>query len=443
MNEENNHFYRQYIKADVTDDKIKEEMKGKLQKDSNYLLLQAVLRIQALTAQWQKDQSSESFCQEALLSLHRYLQNSVFILILKVEDEADAYVIFETLNDRGRGLNTMDLLKNHLFGRSGDLLGDVKRHWATIKDSLADIDPGERFLYHYWTSYYGRTSKNKLFRLMRSRIEASDSALRFSSDLCNAAKLYAALSVPGHPHWNGYDQRTRENLETLSLLDAQQALPILLAAADSFSEQEFGKLTHILVVMAVRYNLIGELRTGVAANFYSDIPPMIRANILTKSSKVFHELKPLYPSDSDFEQAFRNKVLRNSEKARYILRQIERYLHDNKTEVASDTKHVNLEHILPRNPSQEWSATIDSFGPDEIDEYTSRIGNLALVSSTENKKAGSRSFEEKKRNIFQKEQNIITTQRILEYPTWSRQQIEERQDWLAQLATQVWRVEMA
>jgi len=40
----------------------------------------------------------------------------MFILIT-VEDEINAYTVFETLNARGLELTTTDLLKNYLFSR--------------------------------------------------------------------------------------------------------------------------------------------------------------------------------------------------------------------------------------------------------------------------------------------------------------------------------------
>jgi len=362
--------------------------------------------------------------------------------LLTVTDESDAFVIFETLNDRGLGLSTMDLLKNHVFGKSDEYLDQVKSFWTVIRDNLSGVDPRERFLYHYWTSYKGRTSKSKLFRLMRGQITTPVSAHDFTQKLCDASKVYSALSIPGHPYWNSYDERTRQNLETLNLLDAQQAFPIMLAAAQVFSEREFGKLTDIFVVMAIRYNLIGELRTGVAANYYVEIPPKIRAGEITKSSQVFRSLKPIYPSDRDFERAFGTKVLRDTRKVRYLLSAIEEYDQGGTKQVASDTRRVNLEHVLPRNPPGEWKATIDSIGKDDLDDYIYRLGNLALVSSSVNRAAGSKGFEHKKGLLFSKEGSFNFTKMIAAYPAWLKGDIEDRQKKLAERAVMVWRVDI-
>lgn len=43
------------------------------------------------------------------------LENGVQVLIAVASSLPEAYVIFETLNDRGADLTTADLLKNYLF----------------------------------------------------------------------------------------------------------------------------------------------------------------------------------------------------------------------------------------------------------------------------------------------------------------------------------------
>ena len=441
MNEINDPFFQKYIVTDCDESTIRGAMKGLLKKDTNYLLLQAIISIWELLRERQKFFSGHEFDLQSLIAIERYFRQHVYVLLLTVKDEADAYVIFETLNDRGRGLTTMDLLKNHVFDKASGQLDVVKTQWAIIRENLSDIDPSERFLYHYWSSLHGRTSKSQLFRLMRKGITSSRTAVTFVRDLSKASRLYAAFSVPGHNNWDDYDQRTRDNLETLNLLDAQQALPILLAAAEKYTEVEFSKLTDYLVVMAVRYNLIGEQRTGVLANYYVEIPKKIRSGELTKSAKVAREIRLIYPSDEDFKLAFSTKVLRDARKARYLLMEIEKYSAGGSRQIVDDPKKINLEHILPKNPSQDWHETIDSIGPDFLQEYINRLGNLALVSATTNKGLGSKSFESKKELLYSKENDIKYTALIANYPSWLKDDIENRQLALAEQAVNVWRID--
>jgi uncharacterized protein with ParB-like and HNH nuclease domain len=442
MNEVNDPFFQKFIVGDGDEDDIRADLKNFLKKDTNYLLLHAIITMLSLLRSRQKSFSGKEFDLQSLLAIERYLRKHVYVLLLTVSDEAEAYVIFETLNDRGRSLTTMDLLKNHIFEKAGSQLDIVKDQWGILRENLVDIDPSERFLYHYWSSLHGRTSKSQLFRIMRKNITTPRSAVTFSRELSQAAKFYSAFVNPGHIYWADYDQRTRDNLDILRLLDAQQSLPILLAAVEKFSENEFSKLTDFLVVMAVRYNLIGELRTGVLANYYVEIPKKIRSGELHKCSKVVRELRLIYPEDSDFKQAFSNKVLKDSQKARYILSEIEKQAVGGSFQLIDDPKKINIEHIFPQNPSQDWKDTINSIGADFLQEYTYRIGNLALVTTTSNRGLGSKSFEKKKEQMYSKETEIKFTYHLKDFSTWLKDDIQKRQSLLADEAVKTWRVDI-
>ena len=67
--------------------------------------------------------------EDRLNDLVDYLLNNVKVIWLTAASDANAFVIFETLNDRGLELATSDLLKNYIFSLAGDRLGEVQKHW--------------------------------------------------------------------------------------------------------------------------------------------------------------------------------------------------------------------------------------------------------------------------------------------------------------------------
>jgi uncharacterized protein with ParB-like and HNH nuclease domain len=441
MNEENDFIFKQFIINDIPKDRVKLALKEQEKKNSNFYLLQAILSLYEFVEE-RLSEISKSFDRDVLLKINNYIQKNTYILLLIVTDEADAYAIFETLNDRGRSLTTMDLLKNHIFGHAKSYLDQAKTNWAIIRDNLNGIDSSERFLNHYWTSIHGRTSKNKLFRLMRDDINSARSAIDFVKKLADSSKLYSDILNANNSLQTIYDTSTIYNLSVLNLLEAQQTLPILLAASKKFDSNEMRKLTSILVVMAVRYNLIGELRTGVSSNYYSDIPPEIQKGNINKAAKVFRSLKSLYPKDDDFREAFSKKVIRDSRKVRYVLSEIEKFLNNSVSQIVNDPKLVNLEHILPKNHSGNWGNSIKNIDKDDIQDYIYRIGNVALTTTQNNKIAGAKDFTKKKELIFSKEDKIKTTLMINDYQEWNIESIEDRQKKLANYAVNVWRIDI-
>ena len=72
-----------------------------------------------------------------------YLVNKVKLIRIQTKDVAKALKIFETINDRGVGLDSMDLLKNLLFMKANrDDFEKLKVHWKELQDTIFDM--GER-----------------------------------------------------------------------------------------------------------------------------------------------------------------------------------------------------------------------------------------------------------------------------------------------------------
>ena len=63
---------------------------------------------------------------KTLIELTGQLEHQVQVLTAAAVDLSEAYVIFETLNDRGADLTIADLLKNYLFSASKGNIGYVK-----------------------------------------------------------------------------------------------------------------------------------------------------------------------------------------------------------------------------------------------------------------------------------------------------------------------------
>ena len=96
--------------------------------------------------------------------------------------------------------------------------------------------------------------------------------------------------------------------------------------------------------------------------------------------------------------------------------------------------NVNLEHILPQEPGDNWR----HISEEDASNYYKRLGNLTIMDSNLNVAANNASFEEKK--VIYQQSRIEMTRSLAESPEWSTRTIEERQRVLAQTAVQVWRL---
>lgn len=129
------------------------------------------------------------------------------------------------------------------------------------------------------------------------------------------------------------------------------------------------------------------------------------------------------------------RVTKNSQ-ARYYLCAIEKSMvgeKDPELVLNDDAKQVNLEHVLPQNPSKgEW----EDFTADEATAYAYRLGNMTLLRRSENQKLGNGQWPEKR--------EVLTNSKLkLNYgmekiDTWDKDTIDLRQNLLSELAVKVW-----
>lgn len=100
-----------------------------------------------------------------------------------------------------------------------------------------------------------------------------------------------------------------------------------------------------------------------------------------------------------------------------------------------DPEKVNLEHVLPIAISDSWAK---SWGTDDARAYQKRIGNMTLLHSKANSKAGNDSFESKK--LVYAKSSLSITNKISEFKKWDKQAVDTRQLELAKLAVKIWSV---
>ena len=108
--------------------------------------------------------------QEDGESLARILSETtargLLFILITVEDEFDAYTVFETLNARGLELTTADLLKNYLFSKvrvQGDL-DALRRRWQTLI-ATSTQERFSEFLRHHLLCEQAGIRKERLLKV--------------------------------------------------------------------------------------------------------------------------------------------------------------------------------------------------------------------------------------------------------------------------------------
>ena len=375
---------------------------------------------------------------ERLAQLVNFIQDSIKVIWVSVTDDSNAFTIFETLNDRGLSLAISDLLKNYLFGIAADRLPEVQQRWLSTVGTLEAIDNEEilvTYIRHWWSSKHGLVREKDLYEHIKKHVKNKLNALEFASELSKNAKLYVAILNTGHEIWQTYGTTAQQHMETLNLMRMIQIRPLLLSIFDKFEVKDVKKTLRMMVSWVVRFLITGGLGGGTLENHYSQRAREIRENSICTSDELVEKLRNIIPSDTQFKASFITATVSKQYLARYYLRVLENQVKGNSEPelIPNDNQEiVNLEHILPQNPSSTWS----HISEDDHSAYIKRFGNLALLQTKINTEAGNDSFAFKKPFLKKSEFNL--TSMIAKHESWNIDTITKRQEFLSELAVKAW-----
>lgn len=395
-------------------------------------------------------QYSPSDASRELADWVKFLRDHAQVIRVTVQDAADAFIIFETLNDRGLELSTADLLKNYLFGKSGDRLDETRGCWQRMEGALATIsskDPTAEYVRQLWGSYYGLTRKRELFHRIKGEITNKRAAVEFAMRLVDHATQYAAILNPDHPLWNAYGSATRNCLRTLKTLKVERLRPLLLSVLSTFPIGEVKKTVRWLVAATVRLNASGGGSSGPTERALAECAVRVREKKINNLKELAYALvneHSVIPSDSAFRHYFTGLRVRDAKVARYYLRALEEAFLDMQGPyvLSDDEALLNLEHVLPQGGrSPHWSHIADEMA----NSLYQRLGNMVLLNPKVNTELQSKSFAEKIKAYKGSHSTRLTLDLVEKYGdgSWGEEQIGSRQEFLADLAVKAWSIDVA
>lgn len=194
------------------------------------------------------------------------------LIHVEVDNEDDATVIFQTLNNRGRDLESADLVKSHLLSllKTKNPAHDPARQaWNGIlrsfEESEADL-PMDRFLLHSWLSRREYLARADLGKKVRKTARRKADATSFLDELVTDAGLYRQIHEPDYrSRWQQEELPLREAFEALQLFRVRQPLPWVLALWREYHATPRGlRLRHVLpAIQAVeRFHFISTAVTN-------------------------------------------------------------------------------------------------------------------------------------------------------------------------------------
>ena len=227
----------------------------------------------------------------------------VFTLIT-VNDDLNAYTVFETLNARGLELTTTDLLKNYLFSRikvPSDL--DVlQRRWQTLVMTVSQEKFPELLRFHY-LCYMPKVRSRNLFAMTRDRVRRPEEIFELMNVLERRAQIFAAVQDPNHEYWME-NPDARQYIQELASFRVRQAMPLLFTAWENFNPKEFIRVLKLVTVISFRYSIICSLNANALEPIYHRAAKAVADGEATTAAVVFSHLRPIYVDDERFRSDF-------------------------------------------------------------------------------------------------------------------------------------------
>jgi len=444
--------------------------------DSDHLYLRArrffseAVRKSARTDAGELDPSRLQALADALSSQFK-------LVVIDLEDNDDAQVIFEVLNGRQTPLAPIDLVKNLLFLRGELADDDVERlydlYWAHFDDSWwkAEVGRGHAargrrdVLLSVWlTGVSGHEANvSHLYREARDYLNSpeapgTEQVLRELSDYAKAYReIYAAEAV---------DPRLRTVYDRLNVLEITTAVPLLawlrIAPPDVLGPEDEIRAVRAVESWALRRSFIGWQTRGYGTYLARVLREARSAaaagkNVADAVIDVLQRGPLTWPNDDEVRQAFLTRPFYDAV-AQYRIRLLFRAIDDqlrredpHEPEASITFDGLQIEHVLPRGWRAHWplqDADGNPIDPSADDAETAqrlllrqraldRLGNLTLVTQAFNLDVSNLGWTAK-RPEFGKQGALVINKGIAAVEAWSESEIDARGVFLAEVATRVW-----
>lgn len=380
------------------------------------------------------------------------------VINIKIENEEEAYEIFETTNARGVDLSVADLLKNFIFKKipaleDRDFAKDV---WENITINIESTNTElKKFIRYFWISKYSFITEKKLFKEIKNNVTNWEKIL---GDLLSDASNFNKLLEGDENDYSGYKDAVKisESTFALRLMNVSQCYVLLLSILRNYEKLKTNpsRIFKLIENFTFQYSVVCKKPGNKVERIYSRYAILIEKVVdeigdkdrSKEIQKIFSNLeKELIenaPSYDVFKESFHKIQYKNSENSRmlvkYILGKIDTYYRKTKEEKINFYQ-VNLEHILPQTPAKDWKLT-----KKEISPYVHKLGNLTLLSNKLNSKAQNTTID-KKIDHYRESELPITKQLVTmlekEDFNWNEDLINKRLDDFVEISFKyVWKI---
>lgn len=355
-----------------------------------------------------------------------------YVVVISAPNRQDAFIIFETLNSRGKDLMPSDIIKNHLMALSKDNIDRANQKWSEFSRQLNDDSTRiTRFIRTYWAARQRLVVESSLYRSLSQYLKNSKDADEFLDDLITLSQLYSVLESPRNPVANSHfftDSRLTQQIDILDRLNVLLYYPILLSMYKrNYQEKYMLIVTQKIISVFVRHRTISNDGTNNLETGFATIAQKIYNSELKDVESIRKLLdKNLMKTDSETLGAFQNLSKEGGQRGQ---------------------KKWTLVYLLAElNDEDDYDSVFasDNYQPVHISEEVSvdlinYIGNWTLIEKSLADKYQNATSNEKRAEIL-RSSNLPSNEDLAHLVGigWNDDQIHKRQQALGDQSVVVW-----
>lgn len=384
------------------------------------------------------------------------------VVRLTAKDEKDVYDLFMIINDRGRPLSNVDLLRTSTLQRLKGRQRDFRRA-KTAFGLLVDAEESaaNRALAHYINSFTGaRMPKSKVLPETRAllfgapeapvshdelldRLEDLEAGTRFLLRFYDSPVDWYGEAYPFPTPNVGADRQFR----LLSVLKSESCKPLLVAARGGIDAERYKALLGILERIVFRVVITNGVHKSLLADFFIDQAARLRvdpgswnpvsvwSDALADSAadgRITLNL-PKHCSDAKFKVGLSELDYRKQKGyIAFLLHGLETFDHRAQRpsdEVTFNFKQLHLDHIVPQS---------DEENPVVREGLAHSPGNLVLISGPKNQSLGGQPYGPEKARAYCQSKIRMTRDIGANSHTWTPSDVRARTDDMCTEACKVW-----
>ena len=369
-------------------------------------------------------------------NIKKILTQKFSVVSITLDTDDNPYLVFESLNAKGRSLSQADLIKNYFFMRIHVSKQDeiYSKLWEPMQNNLRD-DLSE-FIRHYMMRHGGNVRQTDVYYALKDEV-SPDNTIDYLKSLNEYSMYYRNMKYPE----NISDKDLRVRFERLNRIEVTTAYPLILYVYGEFAHNNISKEQFCEVIDVIENYLIRRFVCDYKTNTLNKTFGAAYAFISKyNSDEIVNAVKEYlstkgYPKDSEFKERFMTTKLYGGgdrqQKTKFILASLEKSF-EHKEIVQMD--NLTIEHVMPQTLSDWW---VDYLGDDAFsihDIWLHTIGNLTLTAY--NSDLSNKSYIQKRSYLSQS--HLELNKYFTSAGEWKKLDIEKRAEQLSKRALNIW-----